>query len=236
MNSSTHKPSVTVIVPSYNEEKNIEKIIKNIKKIPQYDIDLLVAIDSKTTDNTEKIARENGARVLLTKKTKGKGDVIRQAIKHIKGDYAIQIDADSQFLPKDIPKLINPLLNGYDVTLGTRYQKGAKVEVGSVSLLKKIGSYGLSLAASIAAKQTVTDVMAGFKAFKTPVLKKLKPTTSHFGYEAELVIRSAQLKYRILNVPIEYKKREIGTSTVNSLKHGILVLATIIKTSLAKKT
>lgn len=234
MNSSKNKPFVTVIVPAYNEEKNIKKIIQNIKKLKNFKLQILVAIDSKTTDETEKIARKENVEILSTKQTRGKGDVIRQAIKLIKGDYAIQIDADSQFLPIDIPKMIKPLLIGYDVTLGTRYQKGAKVEKNSVTLVKRVGSYLLSFTTSIFAGLLITDVMAGFKAFKTPVLKNIIPKTSHFGYEAELVIRAAQKGYKIINVPIQYKKREIGQSTVNSIKHGLLVLGTILKTGSSK--
>jgi glycosyltransferase involved in cell wall biosynthesis len=231
MNSSKGQAYISVIVPAYNEEKNIEKILLNIKKLSQYKLQILVAVDSKTTDNTAKIAKQNKAEVLLTKKTLGKGDVIRQAISQIKGDYAIQIDADSQFLPSDIPKLIKPLEEGYDVTLGTRYQKGAHVQKGSVSPIKRFGSFFLSAATSVGCGVRITDVMAGFKAFKTPVLKKIKPKDPYFGYEAELVIKAAKRKYKILNVPISYKKRIIGQSTVNSLKHGFEVLQTIVSTT-----
>ncbi len=231
MNSSKGQAYISVIVPAYNEEKNIEKILLNIKKLSQYKLQILVAVDSKTTDDTAKIANQNKVEVLITKKTRGKGDVIRQAIAQIKGDYAIQIDADSQFLPSDIPKLIKPLQEGYDVTLGTRYQKGSHVQEGSVSPIKRFGSFFLSLTTSLFCGVRVTDVMAGFKAFKTPVLKKIKPKDPYFGYEAELVIKAAKKNYKILNVPISYKKRIIGQSTVNSLKHGFEVLGTIISTA-----
>lgn len=232
MNSSKRQPYVSVIVPAYNEEKNIEKILASLKKIKDFKLQIIVAVDSKTTDNTAKIAKKFPAEIIFTKNTSGKGDVIAQAIKSVKGDYTLQIDADSQFLPNDIPKLISPLFEGYDVTLGTRYQKGAKVQKESVTFIKRLGSYFLSFMTSLFAGVWVTDVMAGFKAFKTPVLKKIKPTTSHFGYEAELVIRAAQKNYKIKNVPITYKKRVVGQSTVNSIKHGLLVLGTIVKVGL----
>lgn len=229
MNSSERQPYVSVIVPAYNEEKNIQKILQNIKKIKGYKLQIIVAIDSKTSDNTKGVAIKEKVEILLTKKTAGKGDVIRQAIKKVKGDYTIQIDADSQFIPPDIPKMIQPLLENYDVTLGTRYQKGSHVQKNSVTISKRFGSYFLSFVTSLVAGQTITDVMAGFKAFKTPVLKKISPKTSHFGYEAELAIKAAQNNYKIKNVPITYKKRELGRSTVNDLKHGFLVLGTILK-------
>lgn len=228
-------PTITVLVPAYNEGKNIERIIRDIQKLPHYHIDILVIIDSKTTDNTGQIAKRLGARTLYIKRSIGKGTNIKKAIPYITGRYAIQIDADYQFIPNDIPKLVRPLENGYDVTLGTRYQKDAHVEKGSVSNLKLFGSYFLSFMTSVVVKQRITDVMAGFKAFKTEVLKDISPTVDHFGYEAELVIRASQKNYRILNVPITYKKRQTGQSNVSSFKHGLLVLGTILNTGLHKK-
>ncbi len=225
-------PSLTILIPAVNEEKLIGKMIRDCLRLKQYAIQPLIVIDSKTTDNTKKVAEKNKAQVLHIGKGLGKGTAVRKALAHIKTPYVIQIDADYQFHPDEIPLLMEPLLDGYDVTLGTRYQQGASVEKGSVSLLKLIGSYFLSSVTTIFAAQRITDVMAGFKGFKTPVLKKLSLTTDHFGYEAELVISAAQKGYRIKNVPISYSARESGNSNVNSIKHGLLVLETILKTGL----
>lgn len=223
------KPSLTVIIPAVNEESIIKKIVQDSLKHKQYKITVLVVIDSKTTDRTKPEAIKAGAKVIHAGSNKGKGAAFRYVIPYLKSDYAIQIDADYQFLPSEIPKLIEPLRKNYDVTLGTRYQKGAYVEKESVSVLKYFGSLFLSLATSLFARQRISDVMAGFKAFKTPALKKIAPTTNHFGYEAELVIKAAQNNYRIKNVPISYKKRTSGRSSVDSIKHGALVLETILR-------
>jgi glycosyltransferase involved in cell wall biosynthesis len=231
MQSLIKKPTVTVLIPALNEEKTIERMIVDCLKMDKYDVTALVVIDSKTVDRTDIVAKKAGAKVVYGKGL-GKGSTVRSSIPYIKGEYIVQIDADYQFIPKDLPKMIEPLLKGYDVTLGTRYQKGAHVENGSVSALKLFGSYFLSLVTSIAAGQRITDVMAGYKGFKTKVLIDLNPKTNHFGYEAELVVRAAKKRYKIVNVPITYKKRIVGNSSVSSIKHGFLVLQTIIKTAL----
>lgn len=229
---SSSKPSITIIIPAVNEEKLIVKVIKEALSIKKYDIHPLVIIDSKTTDNTETVAKKAGATVVHLGKGKGKGYAMKHSIKHIKTPYAIQIDADHQFQPLEIPLMMEPLLHGYDVTLGTRYQKGAHIERKSVSYARLFGSYILSLAASIAALHRITDVMAGFKGFKTKVLKDLPITVDHFGYEAELAIRASRKKYNVINIPITYTARREGATNVSSLKHGFLVLTTIIKTAL----
>lgn len=226
------KFNVDILIPAFNEEKTIKKIVKDCFKITRYDVRILVFVDSKTTDNTFKEANKTGATVIKVKKSKGKGDNIKFAIPYLKGEFVVQIDADHQFQPYEIPKLVDPLINGYDITLGTRYQKGSNVEKNSINFTRLIGSYILSFLTSIFSFQRITDVMAGFKGFRISVLKDLNPQAFHFGYEAELVIKGAQKKYKILNVPITYKNRHYGKSTVNSIKHGLLVLGTIVKTGL----
>lgn len=228
------KSSVSVLIPAYNEERNIKRIVEDCFKIKEYKIKVLVVIDNKTIDKTEVLAKKTEAKTIRLGKGLGKGEIFRLAIPYLKSDFVVQIDADYQFLPNEIPKLVKPLISGFDVALGTRYQKGSNIEKGSVTVLKLFGSYFLSFVTSVFAKQRITDVMAGFKGFKYVVLEDLNPQTDHFGYEAELVIKAAQRKYKIVNIPISYKKRVLGTSNVHLIKHGLLVFETILKIGLKK--
>lgn len=232
--TSSKKPTVTILIAALNEEKNIKKTVEECRKIKEYDLQIFVILDSKTTDKTKEIAEKAGARVIHTGKWLGKGAALRKANKYVKGDYIVQIDADYQFLPRDIPKLVEPLRNGYDVTLGTRYRKGARVEKGAVTKFRRFGIIFLSLATSIASRKWVTDVLAGFKAFRTPVMKDINMKVDHYGYEAEEVIKAAKKGYKILDVPVHYKKRETGKSNVLPLKHGFMFLETIVRTGLGK--
>lgn len=225
-------PFVTIMIAALNEEKNIRKVVDDCFKLKNTKLEVLVILDSKTTDKTKEVAEKAGARVVHTGKWKGKGAALRIAQKYIKGDYVVQIDADYQFMPSDIPKLIKPLTEGYDVALGSRYEKGAKIEKGSVTNFRRFGIHFLSLATSIASLQHISDALAGFKAFKTPVLIKVDIGVDHYGYEAEEVIKAAKLGYKITNVPVQYKKRSDGSSHVIPIKHGFMFLGAIIKTAL----
>jgi len=233
MNKQQNKqPFITIMIAALNEEKNITKVIKECLKLKQYKKEILVILDSKTTDNTKEVAEKAGARVIHTGKWKGKGAALRLAQKHIKGDYVVQIDADYQFMPHDIPKFITALQGKYDVALGSRYEKGAKIEGDSVTSLRQFGIHFLSLVTSIAARQRITDMPAGFKAFKTKVLKDIHITVDHYGYEAEEIIKAARKGYKITNIPIEYKKRIKGNSKLMPLKDGFMFLGTIINTAI----
>lgn len=227
------KEKIDILIPAFNESKIIARTIKNCLKLStNFRPRIVVIVDGKTTDDTSSIAKKAGAFVVETNERRGKGALFRKSLKYVQSPYVVQIDADHQFQPSDINKLVQPLIDGYQVTLGTRYEKGAIVEKGSVSLLKKIGSYTLSFATSVISGRRVTDVMAGFKGFRKAALLSLHPQVNHFGYEAELVIKAAKKQYKIRNVPITYTARKTGNSSVNSIKHGFLVLGTILKVGL----
>lgn len=232
MKRKNAKPRVSVLIAALNEEKNIKKTVEECLKIKKYKMEIFVVLDSKTIDNTKEAAEKAGAKVIHTGKWKGKGAALKYANKYIKGDYIVQMDADYQFLPRDIPKLIEPLRNNFDVTLGSRYIYGAKVNKGAVTLFRRFGIFFLSLATSLFSGQRITDVLAGFKAFKASTLKDINIQIDHYGYEAEEVIKAAQKGYKILDVPVHYKKRAYGKSNVMPVKHGLMFLASIIKTGL----
>lgn len=229
---SKKKIKVSVFLAALNEEKNVAKTVKECFSLKNYKMEVFVVIDSKTTDKTAEVAKKAGAKVIHTGKWIGKGAALRKAQRHATGDYIVQIDADYQFLPRDIPKMIQALENGADVALATRYRKGAKVEKGSVTPLRRFGIFFLALATSVFAKTLLTDVLAGFKVFKAEVFQKVKFKESHYGYEAEEVIRAAQKGFKIVEVPVHYKKRIVGNSKLVPFKHGFLFLKTIIKTGL----
>lgn len=223
------KKLISVMVAALNEEKNIKKTLDETFKLKKYPLEVLVVLDSKTTDKTAQVAKKSGARVIQTGKWLGKGAALRLALPYTKGDLIVQMDADFQFLPSDIPRLIEPLIKGYDVALGSRYEKGGNPEKGSVTLLRQTGIHFLSFVTSIFCGQKITDMPAGFKAFKKDVLKDIDMRINHYGYEAEVIIKAAQKKYKIICVPISYKKRRIGSSKLVAFKDGLLFLKTILK-------
>ncbi len=229
MKKEKKKPLVSVMIAALNEEKNIQRTLKETFKLKKYPLEVLVVLDSKTTDKTAEVAKKVGARVIHTGKWLGKGAALRLALPRAKGDIIVQMDADYQFMPYDIPKLVDPLLSGFDVALGSRYEKGGNPEKGSVTRLRRFGIWGLSLLTSLFCGQRITDMPAGFKAFKTLVLKDIDMQTNHYGYEAEVILKAAQKNYKIICIPIDYKTRVRGNSKLLPFKDGYLFLKTILK-------
>lgn len=225
---------ISVIIPAYNEEKNIQETINRVKKSLDKTLDYeIVFVDDGSRDKTYQIARETGVICLKHKKNMGKGAAFRTGISNAKGEIIVQIDADSQFPPEEIPKIIEPIIRDEaDITLASRFIKGAYIEKESLSFRNKIGNYVASFLTSIACMKKITDIQAGFKAFKTDCLKQLKFKENKFGYEPEVVILAAKNGFRIKEIPIVYKKRRKGQSNISFLKDAYQISKTILRTSL----
>src|SRR5689334_4423583 len=115
MKKLNKKTKVTAFLAALNEEKNVAKTVNECFTLKDYDMEVFVVLDSKTTDNTAEVAKKAGAKIIDTGKWRGKGYALKKALKYATGEYIVQIDADYQFLPRDIPKMIKALEKGYDV-------------------------------------------------------------------------------------------------------------------------
>jgi glycosyltransferase involved in cell wall biosynthesis len=219
---------VSVIIPAFNEERNIPHIIREIKKLRKlYRLEIIV-VDDGSLDNTAKAARkESGALVIRLKRNGGKGRAFQKGVRFAHGDYVIQIDADLQFLPKEIPLFIEKLKN-YDIVVGTRFNRGT-VEAGSVSLVNLFGNWLMSRVTTLFSGVTVTDIMAGYKGFRMEACKKLALQTPHFGYEAEIIVKAGKYGLSLCEIPIRYNRRRIGSSNVSPIRDGLRVSRTITK-------
>lgn len=216
-------PKVSIILPTYNESRTIEKIIAEIQKLKKFfSLEIIVA-DGGSRDGTAALAKKRKVTVLSFSKKRGKGIDFWEAAKIAKGAYIVQIDADYQFLPGEIPLLVKALDSGADIAIGNR------IDQGEAPIVRTFGNFALSFITSVLLGKRIHDALAGFKAIRTPVLLSLKLTEPHFGYEAETVIKSVRMGYRLVEIPVNYTRRNQGASQVNALKDGFLILLAIFK-------
>ena len=220
---------ITILIPAFNEEKNIALVIKDTLKLSKkYPLEVIV-VDDGSTDKTAIVAKVSGAtKVISHKKNMGKGAAVKTGINHAQGDFIIQIDSDYQFKPSEIPNFIQALNAGANIVVGSRF-KGNQIAKGSIKLTHIFGNAFLSLVTSVASGIKVTDIMAGFKGFQTKSAKKLDLQTNHFGYEAEIIVKAKKLNLKVSEIPISYSKRKFGHSAVNTIRDGFKVIFTIIK-------
>lgn len=218
-------PRVSIILPTHNESETIEKIISDIQKLKSFfSLEIIVA-DGGSNDGTVTLARRKKVTVLSFPRKRGKGIDFWEAAKIAKGEYIVQIDADYQFLPSEIPVLVQTLDYGADLAIGKR------TDQGNAPITRTFGNFTLSLIASLLIGRRIHDLLAGFKAARASVLLSLKLTEPHFGYEAETVIKSIRMGYKVAEVPVYYTRRNTGASQVNALRDGLLILLAIFKAS-----
>lgn len=228
------KELVSIILTSYNEEKNIGRTIKDCQSLQKFFPIEIVVVDAASKDKTIAIAKRMKVdRILRFPFKRGKGADFWAGGLIAKGDYIIQIDTDHQFQPFEIPLFIKELNEGADVVIGTRFD-GGKIEKGSVTFRNLFGNWIMSAATSIACGRKITDVMAGFKGFKKDAFLALDLRERHFEYEAETVTKACRMGMKLIQIPITYTKRRGGASGIRALHDGFNVLKTILKVYFSK--
>lgn len=216
---------IIVTMPAYNEAKSIGKLVKDIKNAVsgKYNYGILV-VDDGSTDNTAEVANKSGAIVYSHPKNYGLAETFKTEIKkclELRADVIVHIDADGQYLPKEIPKLLKEIKNGYDLVLGSRFEG----EIEYMPLVKKIGNIAFSKVVSGITNLRISDAQTGFRAFTKKVAEET-PITSNHTYTQEQIIRAVKQKFRVKEVPIYFAKRD-GKSRLISNPFGYATRASI---------
>jgi glycosyltransferase involved in cell wall biosynthesis len=198
---------VLISIPAYNEENTIGNVLQEIHAVMKKEKDSysLVVVDDGSTDKTTIISQRHNAYVIHHPRNYGLAETFRTEIKHFlssNADIFVHIDADGQYLPKDIPRLIREVKNGYDLVLGDRFSGG----IEEMPLLKKLGNRAFSRVISRIIKYPIHDCQTGFRAFnrKTAAL----PIQSTHTYTQEQIIKSVKEKLRIKEIPTHFRKRD----------------------------
>ena len=215
---------ITVGIPAYNEEKNIAKIIVELKKV----VDQIIVCDDGSTDSTSIIAESLGAIVIKHPKNSGYGSAIRSIFlkaREINSKVLVTIDADGQHKIEDVNKIIKPIVDGQaDISIGSRFldkhDNAPKYRKLGINIITKVTNSSLS--------EKITDAQSGFRAYNNKVLQSLTPSDSGMGISTEILIKSSNLGFKIAEVPtrIQY---EGDTSTQNPVSHGTEVLMSTLK-------
>lgn len=211
---------VTFLLPAYNEEQSIGILLQKVALYPKSKV---IVVDNNSDDRTAEIAKKRGATVLQEYK-QGKGHAIKTGFEHVNTNFAVMIDADDTYDPQDAKKLLKPLMEDKaDVVLGSRIR--GKREKGSISPVNLLGNYLISFFASIFFSR-VSDVCTGYWAFKKKVIDQFLQegmNSDGFDLEVEMFSKVSNNNFRVLEIPILYKKR-IDSPKLNSINDGIKIL------------
>lgn len=212
------KPKIIAAIPCFNEEMFIGSVVLKSKRY----VDRVVVIDDGSTDATARVAREAGATVYRNKQNQGYGAAIRSAIakgQNLRADILVILDGDGQHDPKDIPKLVKPLINGTaDISVGSRFiGKGEKPP-----LYRRLGQRVLTMTTNVGSGQRISDSQSGFRAYSKKTLKELNLTESGMSVSSEIQFAVSRSGLRVAEVPITTSYSEKAKR--NPVGHGAGVL------------
>jgi|688.fasta_scaffold169548_1 dolichol-phosphate mannosyltransferase len=226
---------LTVIIPCYNEKLTIEKLISKILKIKNIKKQIII-VDDYSSDGTRELIRKKLStrvdKVIYHNKNMGKGASIKSASKYILGNIVIIQDADLEYDPKDYYKLIKPISNNeYKVVYGSRVlDKSIFKELNDFSHWTRIvGNYFLTKFSNFLNRQKLTDAHTCYKVFEAKLFKKILIKENNFNFCPEITTKLANLKCKIIEVPISYSGRSYKNGKKISSIDGLRALKTIIK-------
>ena len=218
---------VSIVIPTWNEEKNLPIVLKEIKKFFQgrnerYEV---IVVDKYSNDKTVEVAKKFGCKILFDKN--GKGSALIKGMKASKGEIIITMDADVSHRAIELGLLIEGIRAGYDVVMGSRFIQGGGTE--DMPWYRKLGNKIFVWLVNLLWHMHYSDLCYGYRAFNKKALRKLKLTQQGFGIETEISIKAAKERLKVLEVPSFEKKRKHGKGKLRTLQDGFIILKTIVK-------
>ena len=213
-----------VLIPCYNEEKTIEKVICDWKReLPEA---VIYVYNNNSQDRTEEIARRAGA-VVRREYAQGKGNVIRRMFREIDAQCYVMVDGDDTYPAEYGRKMVDEVLEHQaDMVVGDRLSSTYFTE--NKRLFHNFGNTMVRSTINRLFKSDIRDIMTGYRAFSYPFVKTFPVLSKGFEIETEMTLHAVDKNMHVSNVIIDYRDRpEVSESKLNTYSDGIKVLATI---------
>jgi len=216
-----NKSDITIVIPAYNEEKGIENVISQLKKI-EGNYQLLV-VDDGSTDDTLEIVKKSGVNVVHHKYNKGYGAALKTGLRNAQTSVVLFIDADGQHNTDDIERIAEHI-DEYDMVVGARTKKS------TVSLLRRPGKKILSITANYLSGHHIPDLNSGFRAIKTEkAMEFIHILPNTFSFTTTITLAFLKSGYDVKYVPIQTIDR-VGTSKIKPFRDGFRFIMLIVRT------
>ena len=216
-----------VLIPCYNEEQTIEKVIKDFRReLPDADI---YVYDNNSKDRTAEVAKNNGA-IVKHEYKQGKGNVVKSMFYDIDADIYVMIDGDDTYPAEFVHKLIKPVVDGKaDMCIGDRLSNGT-YQKENKRPFHEFGNNLVKKAINVLFKTNLKDIMTGYRVFNRKFVKNMPVMSPKFEIETEMSLYALDKGFVIKEIPIDYRDRPEGSvSKLNTVSDGIKVVKTIVK-------
>jgi glycosyltransferase involved in cell wall biosynthesis len=228
--------TLSVIIPVYNEENTICKIVEKVKAV---DIDKeILIVDDASTDSTPELLKQYSGdpniRVITHPKNLGRGGGLKTGLSHASGLITIFQDADLELDPSNFPRLVQPILDGeHEVVFGSRFL--GKGFIQGMGFMAYIGNAILTQLTDWFFRANLTDVLTMFQVSKTEIFKQLDIQSDRWGSTIEITAKFLKQGYRIFEVPVEYIPRRYDTGKKVQWKDFFSCLSALFKYRFSSK-
>jgi glycosyltransferase involved in cell wall biosynthesis len=233
--AETTRPPVTlsVILPVYNERKTIAEILERVAKVSI--AKEIIVVDDGSTDGTREFLREHrdqGFRLILHDRNRGKGAGIRSAQRYVRGEFVVIQDADLELDPEDYGVMLSRFTTDRtDLVLGTRrFEQAPPDDVSSVALwATKLANRILSTTAGLLFGRRIDDIMSGYKMFRRPLFQALPLESDGFEIEVEMVARALRRHAEVDQVAVRYRPRGYADGKKIRWRHSAKIVGRLLK-------
>ncbi|MBX6325570.1 MAG: glycosyltransferase family 2 protein [Chthoniobacterales bacterium] len=221
---------VSIVIPCYNEQATIEKIVMAVRSAPIEEKEIII-VDDGSLDGTRDLLKTKFSqladRIIYHPANLGKGAALRSGFGAATGDIILVQDADLEYDPQDYPALLEPLFSDKaDAVFGSRFMGGGPHRV--LFFWHMVGNKFLTLISNMFTNLNLTDVLVGYKAFKSSIIKSIQIEETGFAVEPEIVAKVARLRCRIFEVGVSYYGRSYEEGKKIRWSDGLQILRAII--------
>jgi glycosyltransferase involved in cell wall biosynthesis len=223
---------VSVVIPTFDEARTVEEVIRRVAAVP-FRTEILVVDDGSSDGTGAILERLEGEieqlRAFREPVNRGKGAAVRVGVAESRGSLVVIQDADLEYDPSDLPRLLAPLLDGVaDVVYGTRLRGG---EPQRAHLFwHYVGNRFLSLLTNVLFNTTISDMEVGYKAFRGDLIRGIRLVSDDFGFEPEVTAKVLKIPgVRLYEVPISYYGRTFAEGKKITWRDGVRAVGALAR-------